>query len=363
MFIIAHNGARIWGGAEKATALLLAGLRGRGHRVLLFCNDRLVAEHASAMGVPTEIVPLGGDLALPHAARMAAALRRHRPDAFVIGTFRKLFLAAFAAHIAGVPRVVARVGLETDRPRSAKYRAALPRWVDAVVVNASKMRPAFLSLSGYSEARVPVIHNGVLPPARRLPPGAVRALLGIAPGAPVVGAVGRLAEQKHYHRLLRAAAGLSPDVHCVLAGDGDERGALEALARELGIADRAHFLGYRDDPGDVLAALDVFVVCSNREGLSNAMLEALAAGVPVVSTPVSGADDALAPLPDGRRPGVIVGHEPAEIAAALRELLGGRERLREMGGAARERAETAFSMDGMLDAWEAVLSADGGSGR
>ncbi|HEU0054744.1 MAG TPA: glycosyltransferase, partial [Longimicrobium sp.] len=148
-----------------------------------------------------------------------------------------------------------------------------------------------------------------------------------------------------------------------LAGDGEEREALESLARELGVAERAHFLGYRDDTGDVLDALDTFVVCSNREGLSNAMLEALAAGVPVVSTPVSGSDDALSPFPDGRAPGMIVGFEAEEIAAALRDLLADRERLREMGDAARERAATSFSVDGMLDAWEAVLAGEEGRGR
>ncbi|HYJ80503.1 MAG TPA: glycosyltransferase, partial [Longimicrobiaceae bacterium] len=111
MYIIAHNGARIWGGAERATALLLAGLQGRGHRVMLFCNVPLVATGADALGVPTRLVALGGDLALPHAVRLARELRRERPDVFLIGTYRKLFLAALGARLAGVPRVLARVGL------------------------------------------------------------------------------------------------------------------------------------------------------------------------------------------------------------------------------------------------------------
>jgi len=94
MFVVAHNGARIWGGAERATALLLAGLQARGHRVLLLCNDGLVARRAGEMGVPTRIVPLGGDAVIPHALRLAGVLREVRPDAFIVGTFRKLFLAA-----------------------------------------------------------------------------------------------------------------------------------------------------------------------------------------------------------------------------------------------------------------------------
>ena len=181
MFVVAHNGARIWGGAERATALLLAGLQARGHRVLLLCNDGLVARRAGEMGLPTRIVPLGGDAVLPHALRLAAVLRELRPHAFIVGTFRKLFLAALGARLARVPRVVVRVGLETDTPRRAKYRLALRRWVHAVVVNATRIRASFDALPGLGAERVFVIHNGVVAPERRMVPGALRAQLGIAP--------------------------------------------------------------------------------------------------------------------------------------------------------------------------------------
>lgn len=355
MHVVAHNGARIWGGAERATALLLAGLQRRGHRVLLLCNDPAVARGAAELGVPAEILALGGDGMLPHAVRLARRLRRLRPDAFVIGTYKKLFLAALGARMARVPRIVARVGLETDTPRSAKYRFAIPRWVDAVVVNARRIRPAFTALRGLAADRVVVIHNGVEPPVPRRPHGSLRATLGIPADAPVAGAVARLARQKRLDRLLRAVAKIA-DAHCVLAGDGEERSALEAVAAELGIASRVHFLGHRQDTGDVLDALDVFVVSSDREGLSNAMLEALACGVPVVSTRVSGADDALEPFADGSAPGEVVGFSEDEIAATLGRLLADPARRREMAEAARRRAAERFGMDAMLDRWEMVLA-------
>jgi len=356
MHVVAHNGARIWGGAERATALLLAGLQRRGHRVLLLCNDAEVARRAGDLGVPTEVLALGGDAMIPHAFRLARRLRRLRPDAFIVGTYKKLFLAALGAKLARVPRIVARVGLETDTPRSAKYRFALPRWVDAVVVNARRQRRAFADLSGYDGDRVVVIHNGVDPPISRAPEGSVRAALGISSDAHVVGAVARLARQKRFDRFLRAVARL-PLLLRALARLSLLRGAIESLAAELGISDRLHLLGHRDDTADVLGALEVFVVSSDREGLSNSMLEALACGVPVVSTPVSGADDALEPLADGSAPGEIVGFSDDEIAGALRRLLADPQLRRTMADAGRRRAMERFSMDAMLERWEAVLAA------
>jgi glycosyltransferase involved in cell wall biosynthesis len=247
------------------------------------------------------------------------------------------------------------VGLETDTPRSWKYRLVLARWVDTVVVNAGSMRGAFLALPGWTPERVVTIHNGVRPPLRLREPGAVREELGIGPVARVVGAVARLAAQKRLDRLLRAVATLPDDVHCVLAGEGDLRESLEALAGELRIAGRVHFLGQREDVGDVLDALDLYVVTSEREGMSNSMLEALAAGLPVVSTRVSGAEEALRPFADGSAPGVVIGFDEDELATTLAELLGDAVRLAEMRAVALRRAEE-FDFDRMLDAWERVLA-------
>ncbi len=101
----------------------------------------------------------------------------------------------------------------------------------------------------------------------------------------------------------------------------------------------------------MLDALDVFAVTSRTEGMSNAMLEALAAGVPVVSTPVSSAADALEPLGDGRRSGLIV--EPA--AETLVRLLADRDAHGRMAEAARARARDRFAWEDKIDCWEALL--------
>jgi glycosyltransferase involved in cell wall biosynthesis len=355
MFIVAHNGARIWGGAERAVALLLAGLQQRGHRVILLCNDGVVARPARALGLDAQILPLGGDASVHHAARLARRLRELRPDALLVGMFKKAWLAGLAGRMARVPRIVVRIGLETDVPRNAKYRFAFRRLVDQVVVVAERLRPVYAALPGYADGRLSVIPNAAHPPASRFGEG-VRAELGIPADARCVGSVARLVAQKRLDRLLDAVARLPDDVHCILAGDGPLRTALERQAAALGIASRVHFLGLRGDVAEVLAALDVFVMTSDREGMSNAMLEALAAEVPVVSTRVSGTEEALRPGCGGIAPGVVVAFDADAVAAGIRAVLDDADRRHAMRVVAGLRARGEFGFPRVLDAWERVLA-------
>lgn len=361
MRVAAHNAATIWGGAERATTMLLRGLMDRGHDVVLLCNSPLVAERAAADGVPTKICVIAGDFALHHSLRLASTLRSYRADAFIVGTFKKLFLATLGARIAGVPRIVARVGLESDTPRSWKYRFALRRLTDGVAVNARRIIAPFANLDGFGPERVALIHNGVRAPMSSANASSLRDELGIGHEAFVMGTLARLAKQKRIDRLLEVVTLLPASVHVVIAGDGTRREDLEQLSSQQGLSDRVHFLGHREDKAAVYDSLDVFVITSDSEGLSNAMLEAMARGVPVVSTPVSGADDALLARESGPAAGIVADFSATSIAVAIRDLMESPTKLKAMGIQARDRAANDFSIDTMLDKWEIFLSpASGG---
>src|SRR5690606_28204950 len=332
-------------------------LQGRGHRVLLYCNRPVVAEGAARMGVPSRIAHIGGDVAIFDAVRFGLHLRNAPPDVLIVGTYKKLFHAVLAARIGHIPRVVARVGLESDVPRAWKYRYALRHGVDLVVVTAERMRGPFVDLLGEDSGRVTVIPNAAPSPPELPSRAAARAELGLPPAAPLIGVVARLASHKRLDRFLRALSRFSPEVQGVIAGDGPERAALEQLSRDLGLGGRVHFLGHREHPWPVNAALDLMVISSDREGMSNAMLEAIAAGVPVLSTPVSGAADALHAEPDGRRPGVVLEtFSEEELATVLHEVISSPTRLAEMREAACARARSEFNFDLLLDRWEAALT-------
>jgi len=354
--IAVHNGALTYGGGEKWTVLLVRGLQERGHQVRLYCQSEEMAEKARAEGVDAGLGPLGGHLMFPHALRFGLQLRDFEPDALLLATFRKVWLGTMAARIAGVPRVVSRIGLETDLPaRHWTYRFVYRRWVDAVLVNADGIRQEIVrGLRGYDPARVITVYDGVrLRETGPLSKADARRQLGLPTDRMVVGSVTRLSGQKRIDRMLEAAARI-PDVHLALAGTGELEDELMHRATSLGIEDRVHFLGYRGDIERVLAALDVFALTSEREGMANAMLEAMAAGLPVISTPVSGAEEALGPDAAGSQAGVIA--SPDEYAVALRDLLGDPERRRRLGNEARTRAANRFSFGAMVDAWEAVLA-------
>ena len=362
MFILAHNSSNAFGGGEIGTVLLLAGLQRRGHRVLMLFRDDENAARAAAYGIPTGVQRIGGDAMLPDAARLAARLRRERPDAVILTTFKKVFLSGLGARMAGAPFVVQRIVLQGDTPaRGTRYRLALRRFVDRVVLNADAMRAPFLAGDpALDPSKVVTILDGVRAPVRTREPGAVRRELGIPADAVVVGSVARLAGQKRFDRLLRALATLPQPVHCILAGDGPALEPIRMVAQELGMVERVHLAGFRQDVGDVLDAFDVFAVSSDREGLANAMLEAMAFGLPVVSTDVSGAREAL----DGEpRAGIVTGFNEAELAGAIGGLLRDGDARRRMGEAARARAERLFGEERFLDEWERLLVEGAGGGR
>lgn len=296
---------------------------------------------------------------LPQAWSFSRRLKAFNADALLVATFKKVWLAGRAARRAGVPTVVSRIGLDTDLPgKHWSYRIAFRRWVDATLVNADGIRRAVVEgLPDYDPAKVATVYDGIVlddavPHMRE-----ARAALGLPVDAPVVGAVARLSAQKRLDRLIVAVSRL-PGVHLALAGEGELEQELRALAVRLGLEHRVHFLGFRTDVARVLAALDVFAITSDREGMANAMLEAMAAGVPVVSTPVSGADEALFTDGEGRSPGLVVEADPGRLAEAMTGILDLPAVRLAMGEEGRRRVRRTFSYQGMLDAWEAVLGGD-----
>jgi glycosyltransferase involved in cell wall biosynthesis len=141
-----------------------------------------------------------------------------------------------------------------------------------------------------------------------------------------------------------------PDLKLILIGDGESRGALESLARELGIAANVVFAGRRTGP-NLHHLFDISVLCSTSEGFSNSILEAMAAGNPVVATDVGATRDAVI---DGQTGLLVPPSDPERLASAIAELLHNPERARAMGQAGQQRARDDYCASRSLEALEGL---------
>jgi glycosyltransferase involved in cell wall biosynthesis len=202
--------------------------------------------------------------------------------------------------------------------------------------------------------RITTIHYGInrdefLSSLGLNPAQAVRSELGIPADALVIGSVGRLVAEKEVLGLLKAFAlvtGVIDNVHCLLVGDGPQRAELEAWAAVGGLEHHVTFAGYRRDVARLMAAMDVFTLNSRREAFGMVLLEAMALGLPVVSTTTGSIPEIVVEDVTGH---LVTAGDERQLASRLIELLRSPEKRQAMGNAGRQRAETEFSVSRMVE--------------
>lgn len=202
---------------------------------------------------------------------------------------------------------------------------------------------------GASEDHVHFVPNAVKPPTGRATPFARE-------GAPArILAAGRLHSKKGFDVLIQAVGKLRAwdlDVVCEIAGEGDERGRLEALIEALDLSACVKLVGWTDDVGGFLATGDIFAFPSHQEGFPLTLLEAMAAGLPVVASEIDGPVEILKDGVNGR---LVPGDDPDRLAEALGELVSDHDGARRLGAAARELVLTEYGPDQLARRLDAVL--------
>ena len=230
----------------------------------------------------------------PIAALSAArAARAFGPDLLHAHDSHALLVALWARRWGGSPRVIAtrRVDFAVRRP-SPWFRA------DHIIAISDAVRRVLIA-SGISAARITVVPSGIdADEVRRAAaaPADLRRRLGVPPATPVALNVAALVDHKDHRTLIRAAAAaraLRPDLHWVVAGEGELRSALEREIARLQLTDRVHLLGYVEDVAPVIREADVFVMSSKEEGLGSVILDALALEKTVVATAGGGIPEIL----------------------------------------------------------------------
>ena len=280
-------------------------------------------------------------------AQDAELLHFFLPEAYLLG--------GAAAWLRGRrPRIMSRRGTGAqyqDRyPLVRRLEGALHRRMDAVLAQTKRMSEE-LRAEGAPEERLGILPNGIeMAPWQAQDRVRARAALGLAPEGLVLLSVGNLHPYKGFDILLSALAGLTgalPKGWCCLIA-GEDRGAGAALdrqAREAGLGDEIRFLGRVDALPQLYAAADLFVLPSRTEGFSNATLEAMASGLPVISTAVSGAEDLVVPGATGE---IVPVADAETLGAAIVALAAAPERRRTLGRAGQERARRHFSLEAMV---------------
>jgi glycosyltransferase involved in cell wall biosynthesis len=294
----------------------------------------------------------------------ATWLRREKPDTLLLTSWRSTFSVTAAARMAGVRRVVMRLGIVRPFPGPSPRAWAIARGVDALIVNSEEIRSAWLNSQRGSPAHdVYVVMNAIreISDRRAELRARLRAQLDVPEGTLLVGGAGHLAPRKGFDLLLQAfaAAGL-PNAQLVIIGDGEHARDLRALADTLGIASTVHWPGHRDDAAEMIGGLDLFALTSHNEGMANVMLEAMAAGVPVVASDISGVRKAIGPGETIPPAGwVFPSGNYRDLADRLREV---GELIRDSSPEVNVRVEEAtsriqrwFGLDRMIDECEAIL--------
>jgi len=357
MFVLT---SAVRGGVEEVVLGLLQRLDPSEFRLSLAAPPALLGAlgpDLTGIGLDTLAVEVESLLRIRQVNRLLAFMRRVRPDVVNPHLFRSTAVAAPVARVAGIRGVVETYhGREAWRQGPLRGGFAADRLVARLVtrvIAVSRGAADFLVRGkGYPADKIVVIPNGR--DLTRFVPGshrdAVRKELGIDRGAPVVGVVGRLETQKGHVFLIDAWPDVMrahPDARLLLVGEGSLREPLAAQARRRGVADSVMFTGYRADVPRILDAIDVLALPSLHEGMPLTVIEAAAAGRPVVATAVDGTPEVVR---EGQTGHLVPASDPPALARALLALLGDPAEASRMGREACRWAHERFDIDVHVEA-------------
>jgi glycosyltransferase involved in cell wall biosynthesis len=344
------------GGSQTHLLQVLQSLDRQRFEPALYClsGRGALLDDVRALDIPVKTpgarLSFKGAALVARVVTLARALRQQRAEMVHNYLLRANLVGSVAAQLARVPVVLSskrgcheRRGFELV---SAKIGNALSH---KVIVNAEAVRDFVHANEGCPKDKMTVIPSGVDTDRFRPLPGAgFKARLGLPEDRPVIGIVTRMRVRKGVEEFIRAVGRVRqtrPDACAAIIGEVELDDSLQTLMRELGLDGHLNLLGRRNDMPEVYAALDVFVLSSHDEGMSNAILEAMAMEKPVVATDVGGTGEVVR---HGHTGLLVPAKDPEALAAAISDMLAQPLRAREMGRLGRRIVEDGFSAHAMV---------------
>lgn len=337
---------RAWGGGENQVMGLLNYLSSRGHESHLLCDPKgpLLAQ-ARRKEIPVFPLRIRNELDLRAALFLRGLIRREDYDIVHYHTKRAHGLALWLRRLRPKSVVTRRMdypvrrGWHTDRLYN--------RRVDGVIAISNTIA-GLLRDAGVRKEKIRVIHSGIDPaPFGKRPPAPRRS------SAPAIGTVAVLEERKGHRFLLEAAALLKRRgmrLELRFAGEGSRKHELQSMAAEWGLAEQVQFRGFVADIPEFLAGIDIFILPSLYEGLGVAVIEAMAAGKPVIATRVGGLPELVE---DGVSGFLVPQRDPEALAESIARLLGQEGLMEAMGRRGSEKVERDLTIEGMAKKNEA----------
>jgi len=366
------------GGAERHVAQMAPRLKDMGWQPSIYCLGRCGNQAQSVQEAGIEVIAPPLELSLASGQRpikaagialsafkLAAIMATRRPTIVHFFLPAAYLIGAPAALLTRIPVcVMSRRSLnvyQDTHPLARHLEPRLHHRMSAILANSERVRRQLIEQEGCEPGQVGLIYNGVdtnqfYPSPDR---GPLRKRLGIEPDAFVITILANLIAYKGHADLLAALATVAADLprpwrlQCIGRDDG-LKGELTQLSANLGIGGNVQFLGEQADVASYLASSDMSVLPSHQEGFANAILEAMACGLPVVATDVGGNAEAVADGVTGR---IVEAHDPDALGHAIAEIAQNPEQARKMGDAGRKRAEEHFSIESCAEAYDAFYRA------
>lgn len=343
-------------GAEKQMCLLAQGLpRDRFDvHVCALTRGGPLAVQLEEGGIPTHLIGKRCKIDPLAFARLKKHIARLRPDLIHTWLFAADAYGRAAGMAAGTKHFVC--GLRCVDPWKSGYELMidrrLARSTDRIVANSPGVRDFYIN-KGLPAEKMTVIHNAAVP--RQTSTQVTRRQLfdelGLADDVRLIGIVGRFWPQKRIKDAIWGTDLLKcvrDDIHLLVIGDGPQRDRLLKYREQIQIADKVHFLGERSDVADLLPHFDVLWSTSGYEGQSNAIMEAMSAGVPVVGTDIPGTRDLIV---EGETGYMVPVGDRAALARAAQRIIDNPELATQLGQAARDRMTKEFSPTKMIESY------------
>lgn len=353
VYVIDHLGA---GGAQRQLVELVRRLPRAQWDPVVVCLSRdhtALASELEDANVPVRVIGQHGVFDPACLWILTRLLQRERPAIVHTWLFTADTYGRLAARLANTGRVVCSIRNTVDD--MPWHHRLVHRWLSGgtacVTVNAEAIRSRLVRDVGIPEQKVRTIYNGVevRPPGFAAANGASRDAWHIPAQSALVAMIARLAPQKDHRTLLQAVRHLldrGVPVCCLLVGDGPLRATIDEWVAEFGLREQVRLLGQREDIPQVLEQIDLCVLATHFEGCSNVIMEAMAAGKPVIATDVGGNAELVV---DGETGLLVPPRDPEALAAACRKLLQDPETARMMGARGRQRIVERFSSARMVE--------------